>query len=66
MQEGIKLAEAANIKHLILFHHDPSHNDEFVNEVEKQARELFPNSTAAYEGMEINLENTPITQSLFD
>ena len=66
MQEGIKLAKAANVKHLILFHHDPNHDDKFIRELEKQARLMFPSCTAAYEGMEIDLDSSQITQSLFD
>jgi len=66
MQEGVKIAQAANVKHLILFHHDPSHDDTFVREIEKEARQLFPNSTAAYEGLEVDLEKTPVARSLFD
>ena len=28
--EGIKVAQAANVKKFVLFHHDPNHNDECV------------------------------------
>ncbi|MFQ5672848.1 MAG: MBL fold metallo-hydrolase [Nitrospinales bacterium] len=66
MQEGVKIAKAANVKHLILFHHDPSHDDKFMQKIEAETRQLFPNSTVAYEGMEIDLEKEPITRSLFD
>lgn len=65
MQEGVKLAKAAGIKHLIVFHHDPTHNDEFINKLEIEARELFPNSTAAYEGMEMDLDLDAAPVSIF-
>ncbi len=54
-QEAVKVAKAANVKQLIIFHHDPLHNDEFMDEVAKNTTEAFPNSTIAQEGMVIDL-----------
>lgn len=53
--EGAKTAKAANVKRLLLTHHDPLHNDDKVREMEKIAQEIFPNTQAAYEGMVIEL-----------
>ncbi len=53
--QGVKVAKAAKVKQFILFHHDPSHDDKFVEKLEKDARNEFKNSHAAYEGMEIIL-----------
>ena len=53
--QGIKVAKAAKVKKFILFHHDPAHDDKFVDKLEKQAQKEFKESYAAYEGMEINL-----------
>ncbi|MFZ2959328.1 MAG: MBL fold metallo-hydrolase [Candidatus Ozemobacteraceae bacterium] len=53
--EGARIAKAANVKRLLLTHHDPLHNDEMVRSIEKMAQELFPNSSAAYEGLVIEL-----------
>ena len=53
--EAAKLASAANAKQLILFHHDPLQSDVQVREKERKARELFGNSSAAYEGLVIDL-----------
>ncbi|XGV97488.1 MAG: MBL fold metallo-hydrolase [Leptolyngbya sp. BL-A-14] len=50
-QEAIKLAKAANVKQAVIFHHDPNHSDDFLDEVEKQVRSVFPNSVLAREGM---------------
>ncbi|RMF63179.1 MAG: MBL fold metallo-hydrolase [Calditrichaeota bacterium] len=47
-----EVAEKAGAKNLVLFHHDPSHDDTRLAEMEKQTRELFPNTTAGYEGLE--------------
>lgn len=65
MQEGVKFAKAANVKQLILFHHDPSHDDDVIQKIEAEARTLFSNSTAAYEGMEIDLGRPETPRSLF-
>lgn len=53
--EGARLAKAANVKQLILFHHDPAHSDTFLRNVEQQAQAHFPNTQLAIEDVEINL-----------
>ncbi len=50
------VARAAGVGQLILFHHDPEHDDEAVARQEDLARRLFPNTLAAYEGLEIVLK----------
>jgi phosphoribosyl 1,2-cyclic phosphodiesterase len=49
------LANAANVRELVLFHHDPDRTDEQVAVIEQRAKQLFASSTAAFEGMEIEL-----------
>ncbi|MFQ6015206.1 MAG: MBL fold metallo-hydrolase, partial [Anaerolineae bacterium] len=49
------IAKASEVKRLAFFHHDPSHTDEFITEMEKQAQKLFSQSFAAYEGLTIEL-----------
>ena len=66
MQEGVKVAEAANVKKLVLFHHDPSHDDNFIRQIEVECRQLFPKSMAAYEGVHIDLFQDALPKSLFD
>jgi len=53
--EGAKMAALAKVKKLALFHHDPLHTDEMVDEKERLARETFPETVAAREGMVIEL-----------
>lgn len=53
--EAAKLANLANVKQLVLFHHDPSHSDDKIEEMEQACKELFPNSEAAREGREFHL-----------
>ena len=50
---AVTTAKDCSIKHLILFHH--GNDDATVEAMEKKAREVFPNTTAAYEGLEIEL-----------
>ena len=49
--EAAKLAVAAGVKRLILFHHDPMQTDADVRDKEARAKALFPNVTAAFEGL---------------
>jgi phosphoribosyl 1,2-cyclic phosphodiesterase len=55
IREACGLAEAAGVKRLALFHHDPSHDDRFVERKVGEARGWFPNVGAAREGMTVNL-----------
>jgi len=41
------------VKRLIITHHDPDHDDDFLDSMEKDCQEIFPNSIFAKEGMEI-------------
>jgi phosphoribosyl 1,2-cyclic phosphodiesterase len=53
--EGARVAEAAGVGRYVLFHHDPDQDDHAVREKERRARELFPRSDAAYEGLTIDV-----------
>ncbi|MBI2896163.1 MAG: MBL fold metallo-hydrolase [Deltaproteobacteria bacterium] len=55
MMEGARLASAAGVKKLILFHHDHMQDDDAVAAKEARARAVFPNATAAFEGLTIDL-----------
>jgi len=48
-----EVAVAAEAGKLILFHHDPAYDDEMVAENEAAARKRFPETLAAYEGLEV-------------
>lgn len=54
-QEAVKVAKEANVKKLVIFHHDPLHNDSFMDEVAHNTAEAFPNSIVAQEGMVLDL-----------
>jgi len=51
--QALEVAENARVKQLIITHHDPDHNDEFLCDVEKQCQVRFPNAFLAREKMEI-------------
>ena len=54
-EEGVKVARAANVQQLVLFHHDPEHDDAMVDAIEADARKVFANTVAAREGLKIQL-----------
>jgi phosphoribosyl 1,2-cyclic phosphodiesterase len=54
-EAGARLAQAAGVSTLVLFHHDPTRTDEGVRAIEARARELFARTLAAREGLEMDL-----------
>jgi ribonuclease BN (tRNA processing enzyme) len=54
-EEAVKLAKAAGVKKLVLYHHDPMQTDAAVAEKERRARALFSSCEAAREGLTIEL-----------
>ncbi len=51
--QAVEVAVRANVKQLVVTHHDPEHDDEFLRNAEKKCREKFPECVFAREGMEI-------------
>jgi len=51
--QAMQFAEMAGAKRLALTHHDPDHDDEFLQRMEKSCRERFPDAVLARQGMEI-------------
>jgi phosphoribosyl 1,2-cyclic phosphodiesterase len=51
----MQVTEMADVEQLALTHHDPEHDDEFLERIEKLCRERLPNVVLAREGMEIPL-----------
>jgi len=54
-EEGIKLANMASAKQLVLFHHDPSRTDEEMDKIVSEASERLPGTIAAREGETLTL-----------
>ncbi|HXT87406.1 MAG TPA: MBL fold metallo-hydrolase [Verrucomicrobiae bacterium] len=55
--ESVKLARECGVKNLFLFHHDPDSNDRVVDGYLYAARQEFPNTWAASDGMTIQLRD---------
>ena len=50
-QEGVRLADAAEVKLFTVFHHAPEHDDNTMDEIAAAVRRARPASTIAHEGM---------------
>ena len=54
-QMAVGVAQAAGVQKLVLFHHEPEHNDDILKQLEKDACIAFPSTVLAHEGMQITL-----------
>jgi len=54
-REAVNVVMESGAKELILFHHDPSHDDECIDKIVKEARNYYPKVRAASEGMQVEL-----------
>jgi len=52
-QEGVRLADAAGVKRLVIFHHDPSHIDSAMDRIAEAAERARPGTLVAAEGMSL-------------
>jgi len=57
-REGINIVMESGAKELVLFHHDPDHDDACIDKVVKEARNYYERVRAAAEGMEIEVANS--------
>ncbi len=53
--EGMRLCQAANAKKLLVFHHEPDHDDAFMDQLSNEAQEAWPGITVAREGKVLNV-----------
>ncbi len=51
--DAVEVAKRANVKQLAITHHDPDHDDSFLDAMERECKLAFPNSVFAKEGMEL-------------
>ena len=56
-EEGVRVARAAGVRKLVLFHHDPDHDDAEVRRIEEAAQRAFPHTTAAFEGLVLQISS---------
>jgi phosphoribosyl 1,2-cyclic phosphodiesterase len=54
-QNAARLAREARAEHLMLFHHDPTHDDQAMMRIARKAQMQFDNTTIAWEGFVANL-----------
>ncbi len=50
-QEGVRVCDAAGVKTLVIFHHDPGHDDDFMDRVAAEANAMRPGTVVAREGL---------------
>jgi phosphoribosyl 1,2-cyclic phosphodiesterase len=50
----VRLCQAAQAKRLAIFHHDPDHDDGFMDEVSRSAEQMWPGAFVAKEGMTLS------------
>ena len=51
--EAVKVAREAEVDKLVLFHHDPDHDDVALEAITTEAQQHFPNTLAAREGTSV-------------
>lgn len=54
-QEGLRLAERAGVKRHAVFHHDPEHEDDFMDRVAEEVKQVSDVGFVAREGMTVDL-----------
>jgi phosphoribosyl 1,2-cyclic phosphodiesterase len=54
-EEAVKIARETGVKKLVLFHHDPDHDDRQIDVILRNARRRFKNALAAREGLTLKL-----------
>jgi ribonuclease BN (tRNA processing enzyme) len=54
-QEGVRLCKAAGARSLVIFHHDPDHEDPVMEAIEQDARAAWSGAQVAREGLSIEL-----------
>jgi ribonuclease BN (tRNA processing enzyme) len=55
VNSAAEVATKAQVKQLVLFHHEPTHDDKMMKSIAREAKRLFRATVVAREGMEIDL-----------
>ncbi|MCW8836575.1 MAG: MBL fold metallo-hydrolase [Rhodospirillales bacterium] len=50
-EEGVRLCKAAGVKSMAIFHHDPDHDDAFMERLEEKASSVWPQAFVARDNM---------------
>lgn len=54
-EAGAELCKASDAKNLVIFHHDPGHDDMFMEQLEKKAQSVYPSCLVAKQNLKIEL-----------
>jgi phosphoribosyl 1,2-cyclic phosphodiesterase len=54
-QQGVRLANESKVKTLVLFHHDPKHNDKLLDQIGVEAEKTRPGTLVGAEGLTLTL-----------
>lgn len=54
-EEGVKIAKAAGVKQLAIFHHEPNHDDDFLDKLAVEAKEVFDGAFVAREKLVVSI-----------
>jgi ribonuclease BN (tRNA processing enzyme) len=63
-QAGVNLADAAAVGQLVLFHHDPSHDDDVMDAIAGAAADRRPGTLVAREGMTLAVTEVAISKGI--
>lgn len=50
-QEGVRICDEANVRQYVVFHHNPEHDDDFMDGIAREVVEARPGTVVAREGM---------------
>ena len=50
-QEGIRLCKEAGAQRMVVFHHDPDHDDDMLDGIAREVEKALPGSLVAHEGL---------------
>jgi phosphoribosyl 1,2-cyclic phosphodiesterase len=53
-QEGVRLCKSAGVKKLVVFHHDPDHDDERLDAIAREVEAAMPGAVMAREGLTLS------------
>ena len=54
-QEAVRLCKQANVGKLVVFHHDPDHDDGKMDAIGRAVEAVLPGAIVAREGLELRL-----------
>jgi phosphoribosyl 1,2-cyclic phosphodiesterase len=55
-QEGVRLCRAAGAKRLVVFHHDPEHDDDMLDGIAREVAKELPGSIVARDGLVVTVD----------